>query len=490
MTEDHWTGDIFERRVYAEKWTKFLVKKSDTHSGGLTVALDAPWGAGKSFFVQRWAESLKANHPVVIFDAWKNDHVDDPMVAFIAELTQAIKKLKKDADLTAPAAQKIEAESVKMVKSMGNALLPTAKVIGKAMARKVIGLETDELMEAWGSGRTPAAIEITGAESSAAISKGIEQFMQKTLDGYQQRRQGVEAFQQSLGQLVQLVEENAHLHKPLFVFIDEVDRCRPDFAIRLLEEVKHIFGVKGIVFVLCVNVDQLSKSVRALYGSDFDGQGYLHRFFDLEFRLPRPTNLAYAKLLLTDSALAHMRIYQDIYVNGNDERFLAHCFSDIADLFGLSLREQEHVLNSAALAATDLKDSLHLHWLFYLAGLKYKLPTWFARLSEGAAEAADVGKMVSQFSQLNATVTIYAKPQENSSQWLEKEMRISDLLTTYYNVWSMTRIQASELVKGERTFVSDIANSFLSYSGSTSRDRRIPGPHTYIDAIATCGLRS
>lgn len=491
MAKEHWDGDIFERSAYADKWAKFLIQKAAIHSNGVTVALDAPWGAGKSFFVQRWAESLKANHPVVIFDAWKNDHVDDPMVAFIAELTQAINKLKKEAGLSTTVAKKIEAQSAVMVKSMGKALMPAAKVIGKSVVRKVIGLETDELLAAIETGKTSEAIEISGAASAEIVGKGIEQFMQKTLEGYQQRRQGVEAFQQALGQLVQLVEENADLHKPLFVFIDEVDRCRPDFAIRLLEEVKHIFSVKGIVFVLCVNIDQLSKSVRALYGSDFDGQGYLHRFFDLEFRLPRPTNLSYAKLLLKESNLLGMHVFQEMYVQGGLEDFTARCFADIAELFGLSLREQEHVLNSASLAATDLKDqTLHLHWLFYLAALKYKLPPWFARLSEGSAVEEDITKMGPFTSQPNATVAIYAKRQENSSHWVEKSMTLSTLMQVYYTVWSMTYEQAVQLVRGDPTFKSDIATSFMQGRRSSTNNQRIPGPQTYVDAVATCGLHA
>ena len=76
--------------------------------------------------------------------------------------------------------------------------------------------------------------------------------------------------------------------RPLVVFIDELDRCRPTYAIELLEVAKHLFAVDGVVFVLGVNRSELAKSVKAVYGDAFDAEGYLHRFFDVDIRLPNP----------------------------------------------------------------------------------------------------------------------------------------------------------------------------------------------------------
>lgn len=90
--------------------------------------------------------------------------------------------------------------------------------------------------------------------------------------------------------LVELLAEAPTLRVPLFVFIDEIDRCRPDFAIKLLEEIKYIFSVKGVVFVLSVNLEQLSWPISGAYGGGFDGHAYLQRFFDLQFLLPEPSS--------------------------------------------------------------------------------------------------------------------------------------------------------------------------------------------------------
>ena len=80
--------------------------------------------------------------------------------------------------------------------------------------------------------------------------------------------------------------EKSEGDRPLVVVIDELDRCRPSYAAELLEVAKHLFTVDHIVFVLAVNRSELAHSIRALYGSEFDAQGYLRRFFDVDFQLP------------------------------------------------------------------------------------------------------------------------------------------------------------------------------------------------------------
>ena len=45
----------------------------------------------------------------------------------------------------------------------------------------------------------------------------------------------------------------------LVIFIDELDRCQPLFAVRLLERVKHYFDNPNITFVFSTNVEELQK---------------------------------------------------------------------------------------------------------------------------------------------------------------------------------------------------------------------------------------
>ena len=115
--------------------------------------------------------------------------------------------------------------------------------------------------------------------------------------GYFDQKQSAAKFKASLESLAGALWE-ASDHKPTAILIDELDRCRPTYAIELLETAKHIFGVNHVVFVLAVNRDQLAHSVKVLYGSEFDAEGYLRRFFDIEFKLPAPNREAFIRNLL------------------------------------------------------------------------------------------------------------------------------------------------------------------------------------------------
>ena len=109
----------------------------------------------------------------------------------------------------------------------------------------------------------------------------------KNSTGYEEARAAVKEFKEALQDVTQ-GSSGSRGYRPVVVIIDELDRCRPSYAVELLEAAKHLFSVDGILFVLGVNRSQLAHSVTALYGGGFDANGYLRRFVDLEFRLPEP----------------------------------------------------------------------------------------------------------------------------------------------------------------------------------------------------------
>jgi hypothetical protein len=74
--------------------------------------------------------------------------------------------------------------------------------------------------------------------------------------------------------------------KKLIFIIDELDRCRPSFAVETIEKIKHLFSVTGIIWVLVMNKDQLEESIRHVYGT-IDAKKYLSKFIDIESSLPK-----------------------------------------------------------------------------------------------------------------------------------------------------------------------------------------------------------
>ena len=95
--------------------------------------------------------------------------------------------------------------------------------------------------------------------------------------------------------------------KPIVFIIDELDRCRPSYAVELLEEIKHFFSVPGIVFVLSIDKVQLGHAVRGVYGNDrINADEYLRRFIDLEYSIPKPTTKIYSNYLFNYYGIAEI----------------------------------------------------------------------------------------------------------------------------------------------------------------------------------------
>ena len=115
-------------------------------------------------------------------------------------------------------------------------------------------------------------------------------------------RRSIEEFRLSIGK-VSTALSSRRQGKPLVVAIDELDRCRPTYAIELIETAKHIFLVDNIVFILAINSSALTHSIKALYGTTFDAELYMRRFIDLQFRLPDHDRTQFVAALLRSTRL-------------------------------------------------------------------------------------------------------------------------------------------------------------------------------------------
>lgn len=94
----------------------------------------------------------------------------------------------------------------------------------------------------------------------------------------------------------------------LIVFVDELDRCVPSFAVRLLERIKHYFTHEKITFVFSLNMEQMQHTVRQHYGDGFDAHKYVERFFDLTIPMPKLKRAALYNQLPYDITNAVFRV--------------------------------------------------------------------------------------------------------------------------------------------------------------------------------------
>ena len=261
---DPFKNDLLSRQEPAEVLTHLV----GSLEGPCVLAVDAAWGAGKTTFLKIWSQHLRNNgFPVVEFNAWETDYAGDPFVALSSELTDGLHKYTDE-----PLATKIADMKKKATEVLRRAV---PGVIRFATAGS---LDIDPLLE-------------------KEMGQTLASLAEERLSGYQAAQKSVKAFRGVLQDMANALSESRE-NRPLIVVIDELDRCRPSYAVELLETAKHLFAVNNLVFVLAVNRAELAHAIKALYGSGFDAGGYLRRFFDVDFRLPEPDREAFINALL------------------------------------------------------------------------------------------------------------------------------------------------------------------------------------------------
>jgi Cdc6-like AAA superfamily ATPase len=269
--ETAWEGDLWGRERLGIQLTNYV----DRLQCGAVLALDARWGEGKTWFVRHWKKHLEdENHNVIYLDAFANDYLDDPFLTIASEISQAFKN-----------SDEISSEDVKDFNSTtASVLISLASILPLITAKA--GLHWIGL---GGAGEAIQEIYKEGKDfydsASEEITAKVKEQIERKIENHQVEKETVRDFKDELAKLAQKLE------KPLVFIIDELDRCRPDFAIRLIERIKHFFDIPKIVFVLVMDKKQFFKVVCHNYGYDEKlGEEYLDKFVDFSINLPKVKN--------------------------------------------------------------------------------------------------------------------------------------------------------------------------------------------------------
>lgn len=266
--EEAWQGDLWDRQRLGEQLTNYV----DRLQCGAVLALDARWGEGKTWFVRHWQKHLEnEDHNVVYLDAFANDYLDDPFLTIAAEISQAFKR-----------SNEIDVEEIEDFNSKtASVLISLASIIPILVAKAGLhwvglGGAGESFREVYENGKD--VYDVASDEIAGKIKEQIE----KKIESHHVEKETIQDFKKELAQLAE------KLDRPLVFIIDELDRCRPDFAIRLIERVKHFFDIPKIVFVLVMDKTQFSKVVCHNYGyEDKLGEEYLDKFIDFSIALPK-----------------------------------------------------------------------------------------------------------------------------------------------------------------------------------------------------------
>ena len=254
----------FEDKLNRQDFINFmknLIKNSDNYkrnsdSDSYVIALDSGWGTGKSFFIELLKKDIEENEDnikVVKYNAWENDYCDN---AFNPLFYDILNKNIVDS-----------ITDKKNIEALGTAAKSIIKAFGKDVISKTIGLDN-----------TTEAVINTLADIKNFLTKNLPE-----IEELNSQRESFENFKKLLKSTSSWLSDN---DKRLVVIIDELDRCKPTFAIQTLEIVKHIFDIENLTFIFAIDIHQLSHSIECVYGQGIDSTGYLCRFFDYIAKLP------------------------------------------------------------------------------------------------------------------------------------------------------------------------------------------------------------
>lgn len=224
-------------------------------------------------------------------DAWADDLTDEPLTALAATLKAALDPFVTDSKI-GRRVQDFMVTSGRVAKIMGWGLLRRGAgllITGKAVdaAEELLTGVSEDVRDAVNDGL--GEVGKGTIEDAAAALKGVgsHTLMAQRIAAFEEGKAAVQQMKESLAAIVASLDGTAQ-HAPIVIVIDELDRCRPTYAIRLLEEIKHLFDVPGLIFIFAIHSEQLARSVSGAYGSTFDGRAYLRRFIDRQYSLAQP----------------------------------------------------------------------------------------------------------------------------------------------------------------------------------------------------------
>lgn len=263
--------DLLDRAAFLARLERYIATEQRFINGSLVVSLSAPFGSGKTTFLEIWKGSISkqvasqakgeaANPPLVVsINAWDSDYYADPLVAIMLSILEAFKGRDEEA-------------AKKITQGFGIALRFLAggsrEIVRAASKASLAGFDTVDAFEACSD----------GAISKEKPMHGVQDYLER---------------KDRIAEMKWLIRDACGGDGiRTYIFIDELDRCRPDFSVSYLEVIKHLFDIKGVVFVLAVDEGQLESATKAVFGADLNFKEYLRKFVHRTVALPPVLSLS------------------------------------------------------------------------------------------------------------------------------------------------------------------------------------------------------
>lgn len=308
--------DVLNRDSFIIK-LKTLIEIMSDNKQGCCFALNGAWGSGKSFVLEKLEEKLKkqldneteeSKYYVFHYDCWKYDYYEEPAVAIIAAMIDAT-----DEEL------KLFSEGVE-----------TAMEVSLKTARKLLGAVASELCK-----------NKIGIDLVEIASEAVEEQQEADIDDFD----SLYGFKRALENTRKNIQKIAQ-DKTVLIVVDELDRCLPEYAIKVLERLHHIFvDLENIIVLVSMDKNQLEHSIQGIYGN-IDVDIYLRKFISFKVDLDNGNASNYSE--------KYYSYFKMFNILKGQETEVEKILSDI--LTKLSMRDQERIFRKAELIHQIIKE--------------------------------------------------------------------------------------------------------------------------------------
>lgn len=209
-----------------------------------TIGILGDWGTGKSTLMLQLGSKLKdLDFPVVVFNPWKYDGREEIIHALIQTVILSLNEI---------APQKAQVEVIKDISRGFSRVMASAAISTLTQG----ALKLDDLIEEYSKIK----------EANIQFVNQFESVFTGLIDEY--------------------VSD-----KKLVIFIDDLDRCVPENAIKVLEAIKLFLSVPKCVFVIGLESIIIQQGIKLRYGEGlgFSGKDYLEKIIQLPFSVPPPS---------------------------------------------------------------------------------------------------------------------------------------------------------------------------------------------------------
>ena len=428
-------NDKLNRSKHIIPLTTLLSNVGNEDSFVMTVS--APYGGGKTFFVKMWQNYLKEqNGHTLYYNAWENDFSINPLASFIScfsELDDVDPKLKDKVKALITAAQKITLTKIPEI---------CVRLLG-ALCKKYLDIEAQELYDT-------AKISAEFVDEAEKEVGKLSAKAKTMIANEKELRYAIADFKKKLKELITSFERtNKRISGKLVIFIDDLDRCRPDYAITFLEYIKHLFSIPNCNFVLSVDEDQLISTIEKVYGSK-NAEGFLSKIIDFDFNLPYPESVReFIELAIKKLNWESDNIFSSPYQDIDMKEIFILMFEPLVKLLSLTMRDIEHVLQDLNIIYRSIEleqlAPIHLAIVYTIDKYAFKLG---CKNSDKKQLFKEVYGKISNFAEANYVKEgRYLYNGIDETKIVNPNSSLNDFLRFITNVSLKAEIQLTQVVK-------------------------------------------